>query len=123
MPVRVAVAAADRALEALDHRTWGDVFRAVPPEKLAELAARGLAGPQGRRGVEEAIHALTDRLLAQPIGRPADWVGEEITGAMRRDLTDAAWRWVEAQIPRIVREIRVEEMIEQKIFPPILAQV
>ncbi len=112
---RVAVAAADRALEALDHRTWGDVFKAVPPERLSELAARGLAGPQGRRGVEEAIRALTDRLLAQPSGRPADWVGEEITGAMRRDLTDAAWRWVEVQIPRIVREIRVEEMIEQKV--------
>ena len=54
--------------------------------------------------------------MARPIGRPAEWLGEETTRALRTGLSDAAWAWVHEQIPLVVGQIRVPEMVEQKVL-------
>jgi uncharacterized membrane protein YheB (UPF0754 family) len=112
---QTALALADRALEALDRRTWGDVFAAVPPERIAEAAAKALAGARGQAAVAEALIALADRLLTEPLGRPGDWVGNEVGASLREGIVDAAWRWVQTQIPWVVQQIKVEQIIEQKV--------
>ena len=106
----------DRLLEAAERRTWGDVLGVVPPEGLAGAAADALAGEAGRRWVEESMTQTAERVLARPIGRPADWLGEETTAALRRGLSEAAWAWVHQQIPLVVEQIRVPEMVEQKVL-------
>ncbi len=108
-------AAADRAMEALERRTWGDVLRAVRPERVATFAAGALTGEQGRRTVETLITNVVDRLLEQPLGRPAEWIGPEMTLSLRQGVIDEAWTWVQAQIPRLVQQIQVREIIEQKV--------
>jgi uncharacterized membrane protein YheB (UPF0754 family) len=112
---RVLAGAADRAVESLERWTWGDVLDALPADRVAELVAGALAGSQGRRWAEGLVHGLADRLLAEPIGRPAEWLGPETTAQLRRAVIEAAWEWVQSQIPRIVQQIRVEEIIEQKV--------
>jgi uncharacterized membrane protein YheB (UPF0754 family) len=106
----------DRMLDAAERRTWGDLLGVVPPERLAGAAADALAGEAGRRWVEESVAQVAERLLARPIGRPADWLGGETTDALRAGLTNAAWEWVREQIPLVVAQIRVPEMVEQKVL-------
>jgi len=106
----------DRLLEAAERRTWGDVLGAMPPERLAGAAADALAGEAGRRWVEESVAQVADRLLARPIGRPADWLGAETSDALREGLSGAAWEWVHEQIPLVVEQIRVPEMVERKVL-------
>ncbi len=112
---RVLAGAADRAVESLERWTWGDVLDALPAERVAELVAGGLSGTQGRRWAEGLVRAVADRALAQPIGRPADWLGCDTTAQLRRAVIEAAWSWVQTQIPRVVQQIQVEQIIEQKV--------
>ena len=106
----------DRLLDSVERRTWGEVLSVVPPERIARAAGDALAGEAGRRWVEEAVSHLAGRLLARPIGRPADWLGPEAAEAIRAGVSDTAWQWVQDQIPRVVEQIRVPEMVEQKVL-------
>ena len=114
---REAIArAVDRLLEAVERRTWGDVLGVIPPERLARFAAEVLAAERGRRWVQESVTQVTAALLARPIGRPSAWLGPDTTAALRAALSDAAWVWLQEQIPRVVEQIRVPEMVEQKVL-------
>jgi len=106
----------DRALDAVERRTWGDVLSAIPPERLARALAEVLAAERGQRWIEESIAQVAARLLARPIGRPADWLGAETGAAIRTGLSAAVWTWLQEQIPRVVEQIRVPEMVEQKVL-------
>ncbi len=106
----------DRLLEHVEHRTWGDLLGVVPPERLARAAGDALASGQGRRWIEESAGQVAEHMMARPIGRPAEWLGEETTRALRAGLSDAAWAWVHEQIPLVVGQIRVPEMVEQKVL-------
>jgi uncharacterized membrane protein YheB (UPF0754 family) len=59
---------------------------------------------------------VTAVLLARPSGRPAVWLGPETTAALRAALAGVAWAWLQEQIPRVVEQIRVPEMVEQKVL-------
>ena len=114
---REAIArAVDRLLEAVERRTWGDVLDVLPPERLAHVAAEALAAEQGRRWVEESVGQFASVLLARPVGRPSAWLGAETTASLRAALSATAWVWLQEQIPRVVEQIRVPEMVEQKVL-------
>jgi uncharacterized membrane protein YheB (UPF0754 family) len=114
---REAIArAVDRLLEAVERRTWGDVLDVLPPERLAHVAAEALAAQPGRRWVEESVGQVAAVLLARPVGRPSAWLGAETTAALREALSATAWVWLQEQIPRVVEQIRVPEMVEQKVL-------
>jgi uncharacterized membrane-anchored protein YjiN (DUF445 family) len=106
----------DRALDAVERRTWGDVLDVLPPDRLTAAVADALAGERGRRWVEESVGQIAGRLLARPVGRPADWLGAETPAALRGGVSAAAWGWLQEQIPRVVEQIRVPEMVEQKVL-------
>ncbi|MBA3258833.1 MAG: DUF445 family protein [Gemmatimonadales bacterium] len=106
----------DRALDAVERRTWGDVLGVIPAERLAGALAEVLAGEQGKRWIEESVAQVAGRLLARPIGRPADWLGAETSAAIRTGISGAVWVWLQQQIPRVVEQIRVPEMVEQKVL-------
>jgi len=105
----------EQALDAAGRRTWGELIGALPPAAVAEAVGNALASETGVARVEEAISTLAGRLLARPVGRPADWLGEETIARLRLGLSDAAWGWVHRQIPLVVEQLRVEEMVEEKV--------
>ena len=111
-----AVRALDRLLDAVERRTWGDVLGVVPPERLAQALAEVLAGEGGRRWVEERVAQVAAELLARPIGRPAAWLGPDAAATIREGVSAGAWTWMQEQIPRVVEQIRVPEMVEQKVL-------
>lgn len=105
----------DRLLDAVERRTWGEVLGVVPPERVAALAAGVLEGERGRRWVEDSVSNVAERLLARPIGRPSAWLGAEATARLRDGIIESAWGWVQGEIPRIVQQLNVQEMVEQKV--------
>ena len=106
----------EQAVDAAVRRTWGELIGALPPAAVAEAVGNALASESGTARVEEALVTLAEALLARPIGRPADWLGEETVVRLRQGLSDAAWGWVHRQIPRVVEQLRVEEMVEEKVL-------
>ena len=55
-------------------------------------------------------------LLGRPIGQPARWLGAGGVPAVRDGVVAAAWGWVQAEIPRIVQQLDVQDMVEQKVL-------
>jgi uncharacterized membrane protein YheB (UPF0754 family) len=113
---RVIGQTVDRALTAAEQRTWGDLLEALPPAQVSAFIADALGGERGRRWVEEAVRSTADHLLDRPIGRSAGWVGPEMTAKVEEAVTDAAWGWVQRQIPTVVEQFKVQEMVEQKVL-------
>jgi uncharacterized membrane protein YheB (UPF0754 family) len=114
---REAIArAVDRLLVAVERRTWGDLLDVIPPARVARFAGEALTGGPGRRWVEESVGQVAAALLARPIGRPSGWLGADTTAALREALSAAAWVWLQEQIPRVVEQIRVPEMVEQRVL-------
>lgn len=105
----------DHLIEALERRTWNDVLGVVPRERVVQFAGDILAGERGRRWVEDGVKQVADRLLSQPLGRPGEWLGAEAGGHLREGVANAAWGWVQGEIPRIVQQLNVQEMVEQKV--------
>jgi uncharacterized membrane-anchored protein YjiN (DUF445 family) len=83
---------------------------------MADIVAGALAGERGRHLVEESVAQVAERLLARPLGRPAAWLGVDTAAAIRAGVSAAAWDWVQEQIPRVVEQIQVPEMVEQKVL-------
>ncbi len=106
----------DRALDAVERRTWGDVLAVIPPDRLASVVAEVLSSERGRRWVEESVAQTAAGLLERPLGRPADWLGAETSAAIRDGVSAAAWTWLQEQIPRVVEQIQVPQMVEQKVL-------
>ena len=108
--------AADRLLAVVERRTWGDVLRVIPRERATELVRNALRGERGRAAVADVTAQLANRLLARPIGRPARWFGDEGAAQLKQGVVDATWGWVEKEIPRVVQQLDVQEMVEQKVL-------
>lgn len=108
--------AADRLLSVVERRTWGDVLRVIPRERATSMMRDALRGERGRAAIADVTHQLANRLLARPIGKPARWFGDEGAAQLKRGVVDAAWGWVEGEVPRVVQQLDVQEMVEQKVL-------
>jgi len=112
----VAARAVDRLLDASQGRTWNDLLGSVRPEDVSRFIARAVAGEKGRRWVAEATKGSLRGLVQRPLGRPSAWLGAESTGKAREAILNAAWGWTERQVPGIVAQFNVQEMVEQKVL-------
>ena len=56
----------------------------------------------------------------RPAPGPPAWpprgLGEETTATIRAGIATAAWTWVQEQIPRVVGQIQVPAMVEEKVL-------
>src|SRR2546425_11370061 len=100
------------ALRAPATRKWA----ARRAREAIELGGRALAGDAGRQRVAEAAHAAVTALLEKPIGRPADLLPADAEARLRRILTDPLWEWMQRQVPAIVSQLSVQELVEQKVL-------
>jgi uncharacterized membrane-anchored protein YjiN (DUF445 family) len=112
----VARQAVRRLLDATERRTWNDLLGAVPPARIAKFVADAAAGAEGRRWVGDAARSAFRSLLRRPLGRPSTWLGEEANQRVRTGVLNAAWGWTERQVPQVVAQFRVQEMVEQKVL-------
>ena len=100
------------ALRAPETRGWA-VARA---REALELGRQALAGEAGQQRVAEAAHAAVKALLDKPIGRPADLLPPDAEARLRHALTEPLWSWMQRQVPIVVSQLSVQEMVEQKVL-------
>jgi hypothetical protein len=112
----VARRALGRLLDTTQRRTWNDLLGAVPPARVARFVAEAAGGPDGRRWVANTARSALTALLRRPLGRPSVWLGPEATERARTSILNAAWGWTERQVPRVVAQFKVQEMVEQKVL-------
>ncbi len=105
----------DRALEAAEHRTWGEVIGVLPPRQVSTLLGEALAAPRSQVRVTRAVRQIARRILDRPVGRPAAWLGLDASATLRDAVADAAWQAVQQQVPVVVEQLQVEDMVEQKV--------
>jgi uncharacterized membrane protein YheB (UPF0754 family) len=106
----------ERGLDAAGDRTWGDVLSFVPRDRVAAMLRDGLRSEAGRAWVSEHVSYAAGKLLDIPIGRPASWLGESTTHALRDGMTETSWNWVQGQVPLVVGRLNLPEMVEQKVL-------
>ncbi len=80
------------------------------------LARQALTGEGGRQRMAEAAHAAVRALLERPIGRPADLLPGDAERRLRLALTEPLWQWMQRQVPVVVSQLSVQEMVEQKVM-------
>src|SRR5688572_2415223 len=108
-------AASDYILAALrspETRTWA-VARAHDALKLGREM---LAGESGQERVAEVAHRAVGALLERPIGRPADWLPGDAETRARRALIDPLWTWMQRQVPILVSQLSIQDIVEQKVL-------
>jgi len=55
-------------------------------------------------------------LLERPLGRPADHLPPDTEARLRHTLADPLWSWMQGQVPAVVAQLSVQEMVEEKVL-------
>jgi len=100
------------ALRAPETRAWA-VARA---RDALVLGRQILAGETGQDRVADAAPRAVKALLERPIGRPADLLPGDAEQRLRRALTEPLWLWMQRQVPVIVSQLSVQDIVEQKVM-------
>jgi len=100
------------ALRAPETRRWA----VARTRDAIGLARQALTGEGGRQRMAEAAHAAVRALLERPIGRPADLLPADAERRLRLALTEPLWQWMQRQVPVVVSQLSVQEMVEQKVM-------
>ncbi len=108
-------------LNAAEKRTWGDLFKHVPPERLADGIVQVARSARARELYREAGEKALDFGLNRPIGRMANHFPDDTATRLQRALDEPLWAWVQEQIPPIAQRIDIAKRVEQKIleFPTV----
>ncbi len=107
-------------LAAAERRTWGDVFRHVPPESLADALVAAARSERAAEAFRDTAYRLADRLLDRPIGRPTDHLPPHAPARLQAAVAAPLWGWVLEQAPGVVQSVNLTARVEEKImeFPP-----
>ncbi len=106
----------DRALLAAEHRTWGDLLDRLPPERAAAWGADIMGSQLVRGWIVEGWAAAVRSIIARPIGRPADLLGDSAVERISLQVGPPLWIWVQAHVPRVVAQLDIQTMVEQKVM-------
>lgn len=113
----------DQSLRGLENKTWGELLDHLPPEQAASLASDAASSDRVREWLEDAIKGAVTGLLDKPIGKPKDWVDEKMVERITERMYPVLWKWIQDQVPKIVSQIDVESMVEEKIHSFSLARM
>ncbi|MBI1722388.1 MAG: DUF445 family protein [Gemmatimonadetes bacterium] len=110
-----AITKLDQALEATERRTWGDLLALLPPDKAADWLQEAARGERVRSWIAEGFAAGGAALLDRRIGQPAALLPEDAPRRIVASLNDPMWGWIKQQVPIVVAQLSVREMVEEKV--------
>ena len=110
-------------LGAAEQRTWGDLLGALPPDKVADALVGAARSEEAAGLYREAADRGVRLLLERRIGRPADMVGDDAAERLTAALRDPLWRWIQEQVPMILRQVDISTRVERKILEFPMAKV
>jgi len=103
----------------LRERSWGDVVRLVPADRVGGWLASGLSSDTGRQLYADTRGVVVDRLLHQPIGSLGSYGSSGAVDRITLAISEPVWDWISSKIPEVAAKVRVAERVEEKIalFP------
>ncbi|WP_419163269.1 DUF445 family protein [Candidatus Palauibacter sp.] len=101
--------------ERFGERTWADVLRAVPADRVASSLAHGFRSDAGRAMFDSIAEPLADRMLHTPIGRLDRFLHEDAAARLADTLAAPAWDWIARRVPEVAGRIRIADRISSKI--------
>lgn len=105
----------DLALEAAERRTWGDLLALLPPDRAADWLQDAAAGERVRGWIGEGFAMGGAALLSRKIGRPAALLPDDAPARIVASLAEPLWGWITQQVPLVVAQLSVREMVEEKV--------
>ncbi|MFV1987975.1 MAG: DUF445 family protein [Gemmatimonadota bacterium] len=107
------------AIGRLGDRSWADVLRVVPADRVANWLAVALRSEAGGALFESIAGPVADRILETPIGRVDRFLRQDAAIRLADTLGPPTWDWVARQVPEVAGRIKIEERISAKIegFP------
>lgn len=110
-------------LGAAVNRTWGDLFRHLPPDKVADALVAAARSDRARSGYQSAARQIVDAILNRRVGRIAQHLPPDAPGRIQRALAPPLWDWLQDQVPIIAERVDVAGRIQNKILEFPTAQV
>lgn len=107
---------AEAGLLRVGDRSWGEIVRLVPADRLGEWIAAGLRSDTGRELYVEARDRVVDRLLHEPIGALHGEGSNDASRRVSEALSDPVWDWISSKVPEVAARVRVAERVEEKIL-------
>ena len=106
-------------LDSAQTRTWGDLLQHLPADRAADAVVGAARSERARELYRDGAVKAIDWILERPIGRIADKFGDDAADRAERAIAEPLWRWVQDQVPSILRRVDIAARVEQKIneFP------
>jgi len=111
------------SMVAAERRTWGDVFRHLPPDKVADGIVAAARSARAREFYRDSVERLIDRGLERPIGRLGDHLPPDAVERIERTIVPPFWTWIQEQVPGIAQRVDIAGRVERKILEFPTAQV
>lgn len=96
-------------------KTWGEVLRNVPTERVSRWLIEAARSDAARRGTTGVVHWLADTALDRPIGRPARWLPEDASERIEAGIGPVIWSWLQGQVPHVIQRLDVARRVEDKV--------
>jgi len=103
-------------LASAERRTWGDIFRHLPPGKGADAIVSALRSERAQEFYREAADRLIDFILNRRIGRLGDRLPADAPDRFERAIVTPFWSWIQEQVPSIAQRVDIAGRVEQKIL-------
>jgi uncharacterized membrane protein YheB (UPF0754 family) len=111
------------ALNAAEGRTWGDIFKHVPPERVADTVTAALRSDRAGELYREAADRVIDQLMQRPIGKLAAHLPADAPQRIESAIAEPLWLWAQEQVPAVAQRIDIAKRVEQKIIDFPIQQV
>ena len=111
-----AVEQLDRALQAAEQRTWGDLLQHLPPDRAAAWLSDAAQTPRLRGWTTDAAKVALHQMMERPIGRPADLLPPGTVDRVAAELAPALWDWIQSKIPEVMAQVDVQSIVERKVL-------
>jgi len=107
----------DQAIrDGTEGRTIGEILRRIPADQAASWAASAIATPRVRGWIVEGSSMALNGLLDRPIGRPVDRLHPGSVTRISAALAPAIWSWIQDQVPTVVEQLDIQQMVEEKVL-------
>lgn len=103
-------------LASAERRTWGDIFRHIPPEKGADAIVSAMRSERAQEFYRDGVERLIDFVLERRIGRLGDRLPPEAPERFERAIAAPFWGWIQDQVPSIAQRIDIASRVEKKIL-------
>jgi uncharacterized membrane protein YheB (UPF0754 family) len=103
-------------MQSAQGRTWGDVLRPLPSDRVADAVVAAARSERAQQLYREGLVKGVDWLMERPVGRLADKFGEDAAPRAERALAEPMWRWIQEQVPSIAQRLDIAQRVEQKIL-------